>query len=471
MGQEEKEEKKKEEKTEQLGVEEKKKKRAKILYILLAIFVGVACFFSGFFVYSLTLDEEIRELIRIKNKIQKEYYQEITDEAFYDAVFNSVNESLEAGTCASEDAFYKAVYSGINDDLLDPYSEYLTEEEYQAMRTQSTGRQSGIGAYFLTNSKDLLVYRVAGNSPAETVGLQKGDVILGVGESEETIRVCEERNDLFNFLNATPFGETFYMQWRNEEGVVYTKALKKSDYVENYVYYKTNESSYGFSSGMMVSLSKRVGEPLTYLREDTAYIQIIQFNGNAETAFDSAMQLFKEDNKRDLIIDLRDNGGGYINIMQGISKYFCKNTDEKSPVVAIADYGEKTEKFKATGNVYDSYFSEDSRIMVLANNNTASASECLIGCMYSYGATGYADICLIEINGEATTYGKGIMQTTFPMYGGGALKLTTAEILWPLERRYGIHGRGVTAADGTKTTKKNNSFKEETKRAIAALYA
>ena len=83
-------------------------------------------------------------------------------------------------------------------------------------------------------------------------------------------------------------------------------------------------------------------------------------------------------------------------------------------------------------------------IVVLADQNTASASECLIGAMIYYGGVFSQNKLVIEKgeNGKTTTYGKGIMQTTYGFIGGGALKLTTARILWPDEQTC-IHGKGI----------------------------
>ena len=157
--------------------------------------------------------------------------------------------------------------------------------------------------------------------------------------------------------------------------------------------------------------------------------------------------------------------------MQSISKYFCKNAKEKTPVVAVADFGEKRTSYKATGNCYYDYFTNESRICVLADRYSASASECLIGCMIDYGAISYADICLAERGGVAKTYGKGIMQETtlVNLFRQDAITLTTAEIRWPVSDN-SIHGRGVLPEDGTKTVEENIDFEKETENALKVLF-
>ena len=182
------------------------------------------------------------------------------------------------------------------------------------------------------------------------------------------------------------------------------------------------------------------------------------------------MNVFKIENKKNLVLDLRDNGGGYLDILQAIAGYFCKTAQAAYPLVATADYGTSVQGYYADRNVYHEYFGVDSRICVLADDGTASASEALIGCMLDYGAIAYDDICLTEKSGVAKTYGKGIMQTTYPLsiFQGDAVKLTTAYIRWPMSNTC-IHDRGVVVADGTKTVADYSQADEEIAGAIAAL--
>ena len=136
--------------------------------------------------------------------------------------------------------------------------------------------------------------------------------------------------------------------------------------------------------------------------------------------------------------------------MQDISKYFCKSSEDSYPLVVTSKWGvdgSRIERYYASANVYDEYFSADSRIYVLADNKSASASECLLGVMLDYGATSYGRVYLSERLGEAKTYGKGIMQTTYTFPKGDAVKLTTAQIFWPISHTT-IHGVGVTPTSG-----------------------
>ena len=141
------------------------------------------------------------------------------------------------------------------------------------------------------------------------------------------------------------------------------------------------------------------------------------------------------------------------------------------PVVALAKYQLRTEKYTAKKNLYGEYFASDSKICVLADIYTASASEALMGCMLDYGATMYENICITSYGEYVRTYGKGIMQTTYP-FGLGkvdAVKLTTAKMCWPKSEKC-IQGIGITNADGVKSVAPSGEVDREILDALAQLF-
>ena len=425
----------------------KKPNAEKIRCVIVGVVTAIAIFIVGVFAGRLFLDEELRALMKVKDRIQDSYYQDVSDERFYDVIFDAINENI-----------------------LDDYSLYMTETEYDASLSRKAGNQFGVGLAF-TDAVGLRLERVCGNSPAERIGLSAGDLLVGIGGTEETlvpVQTCAEFNEQLKLYAANV---PFYLQWQTPGGELRVAETCRADYVENYVFYRTNDSAFGFSGAEMTTLTA-IGTPLSALTVDAAYIRLTSFNGAAAQAFDVAMSRFKADGKKDLVLDLRGNRGGYMRIFKDIAKYFCKNATDENPVVAIADNDDGREAYYATDNLYAEYFAQDSRITVLADANTASASECLLGCMLDYGTIDYDDICLTRVaDGTAKTYGKGIMQTTYPFWGGaqGAIKLTTAHILWPQGNC--LHGRGITDEDGTKTVEEDVDFERLTAAAIETLYA
>lgn len=429
--------------------DDKNKKNKKALRCVLAVAVAFVCFFAGLGACWLSLDPEMRSLIRLKGKLQDEYYQEITDEDFYGTLFGA-----------------------INGKLLDDYSAYMTAEEYEAILSAGRGNNSGIGVSLVTQTSAgedcIFIRRVCGNSPAEKSGLVEGDYILGFGKTESQITETMSYQKLAEFMDAIPQGENFYLKIRSENGAEKTVSIYKENYLENCVFYRSASATYRFT-GDDKGDKVEVGKPLRALPASWAYIRLTQFNENASDEFEGAMEFFKEEGKKNLLLDLRGNGGGYLDVAQDIASYFCKSATNRRPIMAIADYGEDKEYFKASGNEYYEYFSSESRICVLADNESASASECLLGCMLDYGAVAYADICLSYRFGVAKTFGKGIMQTTYPIriFEGDAVRLTTATIHWPLSNRC-IHGRGILPEDGTKTVAESYTDKE-IENALSAL--
>ncbi len=428
-------------------------KKTKILRsvacVVIAVAISALSFAIGMCVSWFSIDSEMRTLIEVKKKIDKEYYQEISDEQFYGALFGAINE-----------------------DLLDAYSEYLTPEEFAALTSDLNGSRAGVGVVIQSEraagEKQMLILRVCGNSPAEAAGITAGSYIVGFGASAAEITRSEDYDAFTAFLQDYGAGEKFYIRIQ-ENGVERTLEISKEEYVENYVFYRSNKTAYTFGTDFVCDAIASE-QYLSCLDDDTAYIRLVQFTGNSVRAFMRAMSIFKQEHKKNLVLDLRGNGGGYMDAMQTISSYFCKNATQQRPVVAIADYGKKKENFRAEGNVYGEYFQTDSRICVLADENSASASECLIGCMLDYGAIDYGDICLTETNGVAKTYGKGIMQTTYLVnfVKRDALKLTTARVLWPVSKNC-IHDVGVVAESGTKTVARDYTGENELINAIKTL--
>ena len=425
----------------------KKQKTRKIFFIITALFMAVLFFFGGAATVWLCLDEEIRTLVKVKNTIDREYYKEIDDGEFYGAIFDAVN------------------------DQLDPYSYYMSAEEYAQSTNNLNGRRIGMGLSFYTadiQAGHIKIARVCGNSPAEAAGLSVGSYITGFGKTQTAITQSESYTDFSAFLGGMRESEPFYLQVKTGEEMKLVQITMEA-YVENYVFYRSKTTSYGFSGEDATTLTARE-DPLTCLPNDTAYIRLVQFGGEAVESFGIAMSVFKQENKKNLVLDLRGNGGGYMNTMQGLASYFCKTSKELFPVAQIADYGEREERYLASGNYFWDYFTEDSRICILADSGSASASECLIGVMLDYGACDYSDICLSERNGIAKTYGKGIMQAHFPLVvDGDIMKLTTAQIRWPITKT-SIHDRGVLPEDGAKTIAEGVTDEEELAAAIEVLF-
>lgn len=422
----------------------------RVVYVTVAVLLSALVFFAGFFTRQWTLDKELQIITDVKNGIQQSYYKEVTDEEFYNAVFDA-----------------------INNVVLDKYSKYMDKEEWTESKSHGEGRYVGIGLAFngsAEGSESLKIIRVASNSPAEQAGICVGDYVVALCGADETEKALTSYAQFKTLLGEYAENEEFRLYTCSTFAGADRKeyVVSQKTYVENYVFYRTQSGAYRFT-GTEEATPSAYENALDVLPEDTAYIRLMKFNGNADKAFDRAMSIFKSEGKKNLVLDLRGNSGGYMYIMQNIAKYFCKNSTEKKPVASYAQYGNSRTKYLASGNVYGEYFGTDSKIYVLADSSSASASECLFGVLIDYGAVDYAHICLSERDGIAKTYGKGIMQVTFPLspIRGDALKLTTARVLWPSENC--IHDRGILPEDGVKTVKENKNDDAEIADALQQL--
>lgn len=344
----------------------------------------------------------------------------------------------------------------------DKYAYYYTAEEYKRMIAEDGGNYLGLGVGF---SSDGQIVRVYLNSPAYNngQGLKEGDKLFaGTYKGDENYTVFDQKlaeenagkadNDkksildvYAEFLSEFDFGEDIKLQvLRDSETLEFTFA--KAQYTVSYVEYKDSEKNFYYFSGENGIESKTpAGESgISGLSPDTAYIKLHAFEGGAAMQFAGALEFMRERGKTKLILDLRDNGGGLINVLLDIASYIIN--DNGSDEIRILNVKEKDASVHYSTPVNRFYDGADrlTDISVIANKNTASASECLIGALNDYGDTELFSGAAFSLDrlilteqdddGVYRTFGKGIMQTTIKLNTGGALKLTTAYIYWPKSR-------------------------------------
>lgn len=339
----------------------------------------------------------------------------------------------------------------------DKYAYYYTAEEYKKILEEDKGNYSGIGAAFSQDGKIAKVYL---NSPAYNngEGLKLGDKLLaGKYKGDEEYTDFQEKLNTENFAVHDYAKKTIldvYTEFFSEfelnevfkvkverDGEPLEFELSKQNYVVSYVEYFDDEKYYYFSTDEDGFSGRQSDEKfISGLSGDTAYIKLYEFEGGAAVQFAEALSFMRERGKSKLILDLRDNGGGLINVLLDIASYLI--TDENgSSGLKVVKVKEKdaTTHYSTSSNRFSGDITD---ISVIANKNTASAAESLIGALNDYGdkdlfggaAFSLDRLILTEAdeNGVYRTFGKGIMQTTIRLNTGGALKLTTAYIYWPL---------------------------------------
>ena len=409
-------------------------KTHKILSIVLAVLIAGAMFTAGYFT---------NEWIKSDFDETKWLIETIDKNAL---IFDEETGEVRKIT---DEEYAKALISGLKSaGILDTYANYYNAEEYTDVISTSKGNSYGIGASFYKRSN--VIGRVAFNSPLYKAlgGVDvAGKAITAFRSKSGEVYPVSDYSEMQERLASYANGVEFYITIDGNDYLV-----AKESYVESYVRYVDDTVSIEFSSdyGDRPIDTRLVGDP--NLPSDTAYLQFTAFNGDASDEFMTVMNYFKNSGKTKLILDIRNNGGGYMTKLTEIASLFIDNGGKRSNVVAISKNNEgKSSQIKTSTNKYIPI----EKLVVIANESTASASECLIGALIHYGALSMDNLVITNANyngvGVNATYGKGIMQTTYTSGWGTATKLTSARIYWP-DGETCIHGVGVKAKAQNSTT-------------------
>ena len=300
------------------------------------------------------------KLVVLENIIETDYYQEV-----------------------DEDNLVLGAAKGLMSSLQDPYSEYYTKEEFKLLKEQTLGSFVGIGIYMTNNDNDnIVIESVIKNHPAEKSGLKAGDIILKVdGEkvtaSKSTLAASKIKGKAGTYVTLT-------IQRDKKE---FDVKVKREEIVIESVKSEVKEDNIG-------------------------YITITSFDKNTYKEFKTAVTSLQKKNVDSLIIDLRNNPGGLLDICVDIADYLL---GEGTIVYTKNNQGEK-EYYKSDKNKIDL------PIVVLINENSASASEILTAAIVDNKAG-------IAIG--TTSYGKGLVQSFSEFKDGTGYKLTTAQYYTP----------------------------------------
>ena len=264
----------------------------------------------------------------------------------------------------------------------------------------------------LNRRRAMRIYQVTGNSPADYAGLKRGMYILGFGASESDLRVgtvTDLQNLIASIKPAEDGSVTFYLQcsFDREDSEAPVKAITMKAYQASYCYYRDKESAYRFLTTKQGIVADKREDALEELDDKTAYVALTQFTGNAAKEFKECLEMMKRNRRSNLILDLRGNGGGYMDVFVEIASYLLKDAKTGAQKVAYASFRDGSKvSYSTTSSTYSNYFTDYSSVYILADEFTASASECLIGALVDYGTVKTENIFLHEdAQGIAKTYG------------------------------------------------------------------
>lgn len=298
----------------------------------------------------------------------------------------------------SEEDMAEGAFKGVVAALGDPYSEYYTEEEYESLMESTSGEYNGIGVSISQKEEngEITIATVFDDTPAKEAGIQEGDVIVAVDGNDMTGKSSQ---DVVSMIKGKTDGTVTITVMRNGEKLDIQVEIRKVERptVANHM------------------MDGNIG-----------YIKLSEFDGVSTSQFSEALNELKDQGMEKLVIDIRDNPGGRLDVVCDLLDLFV---DKDKLIVYTKDKnGNKQEEYTR----YDASV-KDIPISIIVNGNSASAAEVFTGVMQDYG--------LAKIVGTQT-FGKGIVQKILDMGDGSAVKLTVSKYYLPNDEN--IHGQGIT---------------------------
>ena len=295
-------------------------------------------------------------------------------------------EYLDKNNINDQDLFYGAI-AGMVNALGDPHSLFFDPEITDEFTQELQGSFEGIGAEIGNKDGFLVIIAPLADTPADKAGLRPGDKILAIdGEDASGISVDKAVNLI-----------------RGEKGTEVILTILSEDEVT--------------TKDITITRGKIDIPSVIYtLEDDIAIIEITHFNSDTENRFDKTVQKVLNDNPRGIILDLRNNPGGYLDTSVQIASHWL----EPNTVVVRETFSDKRndKDYRASNKASIAQF----KTVVLVNQGSASASEIVAGALQDYD--------LAELVGY-TTFGKGSVQTLIPMNDGSSVKITVAKWLTP----------------------------------------
>lgn len=296
----------------------------------------------------------------------------------------------------SADTIYDNTVKGYIAGLGDPYSEYFTPEEYAETMNDSSGSYVGIGVAVQQDSDTgaIRALTVYSGSPADKAGMQSGDIITAVDGTDITSSDLDKVVTLIRGKAGSKVQVTVY---RDGKYLDLTMQRAKVD---------------------KVTVTSKM------LDETIGYIQLTEFDSVSADQLKDAVDQLRSQGMTSFVLDLRDDPGGLLTSVTDIADLFLPKGDG---ILYMMDKQKNRTDYKCKEA---QYITEP--VVVLVNGNTASAAEVLSGALRDNGRA--------QIVGTQT-FGKGIVQTFFPLSDGSAVKLTTAHYFTP--GGTDIHGVGI----------------------------
>lgn len=288
--------------------------------------------------------------------------------------------------------------NGLLESTGDKYGMYFDAKHYEYFNEESMGEFGGIGVTIGEKEGTAYVVEVIEDTPAEAAGIKTGDLFVKIDKVRRDKWTTDEVVKRVRGEEGTTVKIVMYRPGKNGEGKEITFEVERAK-----IRYPNVKSE--IKSG------------------DVGYIRLYQFNEKSTGDIANEIAELEKKGAKSFVLDLRDNPGGLLDQAVGVSSLFV----EDGVIVSVEERKREPVEYRATGNVVT-----DRPVVVLVNENSASASEIVAGALQDYGRA-----TLIGVK----TFGKGSVQTIHETSFGGAVKYTTAHYLTPKKRA--IDGKGL----------------------------
>jgi carboxyl-terminal processing protease len=303
--------------------------------------------------------------------------------------------------------YRELTYAALNGMVakLDPHSEFLDPQAYQQLQDDTEGQFGGLGLVVIAQDGFVTVVAPMEDTPGSRAGIVSGDRIIKVGT---------------NSVVGTPL-EDVVKELRGEPGTTVTLTVQRpsTGLVKEYSLARAI-----VQMDMVKDINGHKEFPLG--ENQIGYVRITEFGDQTSDELEDALEKLEGQGMKALIIDLRENPGGLLDEAVGV----CQKFLPRNHLIVSTEGRESIERYYAKGNGDEL---KGMPIVILVNLDSASASEIVTGCLQDYHRA--------YIIGEKT-FGKGSVQTIFPLDDGSALKLTVAKYYTPSHRV--IHEHGIT---------------------------
>ena len=296
----------------------------------------------------------------------------------------------------NEDTLVEGAIKGMTNSLNDPYTVFMNKKEFSDFNERNEGNYVGVGLQVAAKDEDIVVIAVFNDSPAEKAGIKPRDKIKKVAGTDVGGKDLEKAVALMK--NGKAKEKVDMTLYREGKGLYTTEVYRDT-----------------------IVMQTVAGE---MIEGNIGYIQISMFDEHTGDAFTKKLQELKDSGAKGIILDLRQNPGGLLKECINVVSNFV----EKDKVITstIDKYNKET-KYNSKGGI-----AIGMPLVVLTDENTASASEIVAGAVRDY------DIGTLI---GTTTFGKGVVQTVLGMDEGTGLKVTISKYYTPNGEN--IHKKGI----------------------------